>query len=145
MNLEPNIWGPSYWNTLHFIASTYENNPSPSKKNLMKTFIKSIPVLLPCKECQDHAFEYISQVSIDSIVKNRQELFTFFFTFHNAVNKRLNKPLMSIEKALNLYFIPKDEHHLYYSVNQSQQHQPLNKFFIIVGLILIILGIRVLK
>lgn len=113
MNLEPNIWGPHYWATLHFISSTYDNNPNQSIKSNMKNFIQSLPVFLPCKECQDHAFDYIKQFNLNHVIQNRKELFTFFFNFHNNVNKRLKKPLMSMEDALNKYYIPIEEHHLY--------------------------------
>lgn len=113
MNLEPVIWGPHYWATLHFIASTYDNNPNQSIKSTMKNFIQSLPVFLPCKECQDHAFEFIKKNNIDTVIQNRKEVFTFFFNFHNEVNKRLKKPLMKMEDALNKYYVPVEEHHLY--------------------------------
>jgi hypothetical protein len=103
MNLDPKIWGPHYWNTFHFIAATYDIKPNPSIKSTMKNFIQSIPVFLPCKECQDHAFEYIKSQDLDKVVSSRMDLFTFFFNFHNVVNKRLNKPLMSMEDALQKY------------------------------------------
>jgi hypothetical protein len=113
MNLEPYIWGPHYWATMHFMSSTYDNKPNQSIKTIMKNFIQSVPVFLPCKECQDHAFEFVNAVQLDKVVENRKELFTFFFNFHNSVNQRLKKPLMKIEDALNKYFVPKEEHHLY--------------------------------
>lgn len=113
MNLEPNIWGPHYWATFHFMSSTYDNNPNQSIQSTMKTFIQSLPVFLPCKECQDHAFEFIKSVNLNQVVQNRKELFTFFFNFHNSVNQRLKKPLMKIEDALNKYYVPVEDHHLY--------------------------------
>ncbi|CCV01861.1 Ervl/Alr family protein [Invertebrate iridescent virus 22] len=113
MNLEPSIWGPHFWNMFHFISSTYDNKPNQSIKLTMKNFIQSIPVFLPCKECQDHAFDFLRSSNLDKIVENRKELFTFFFNFHNSVNLRLKKPLMKIEDALKKYYIPVEEYHLY--------------------------------
>lgn len=113
MNLEPVIWGPHFWNMFHFISSTYDNKPNQSIKLTMKNFIQSIPVFLPCKECQDHAFDFLRSSNLDKVVENRKELFTFFFNFHNAVNLRLKKPLMKIEDALKKYYIPAEEYHLY--------------------------------
>lgn len=112
-NLNPSVWGPYYWNMLHFMSSTYDNNPNPSIKASMKNFIQSLPVILPCKECQDHAFHFIQSSNIEEVIKSRKDLFLFFFNFHNFVNKRLNKPLMDIKDALKKYFIPKDEYQLY--------------------------------
>lgn len=113
MNLDPSIWGPHYWATLHFIASTYDNNPNLSIRTTMKTFIKTLPVLLPCKECQDHAFNFIKTATLDKVVASRKELFTFFFNFHNSVNQRLKKPLMTLKDALKMYHVPKEEHAIY--------------------------------
>jgi len=113
MTLDPKIWGPHYWATLHFISSTYDNNPNESIKSTMKTFIQTIPVFLPCKDCQDHAFKFIKESNLDKVISNRKELFLFFFNFHNFVNQRLNKPLFSLENALSKYSIsaPKPELH----------------------------------
>ena len=113
MNLEPVIWGPHFWNMFHFISSTYDNKPNQSIKSTMKNFIQSIPVFLPCKECQDHAFDFLCSSDLDKVIENRKELFTFFFNFHNTVNLRLKKPLMKIEDALKKYYIPVEEYHLY--------------------------------
>lgn len=113
MNLSPEIWGPAYWTTLHFISSTYDTNPNASIKENMKRFIQSIPTLLPCQECRDHAFTFLRSANIEHAVSNRQSLFVFFFNFHNTVNQRLKKPPMNIKDALYKYKIPKEEHHLY--------------------------------
>ena len=106
-SIDPNIWGPHFWTTLHFIASAYDDNPNQSVKTAMKTFIRTIPVLLPCKECQDHAFDYIRKTDLDTAVSNRSKLFAFFVDFHNAVNTRLGKPTFSLANAINTYTFTK--------------------------------------
>jgi Erv1 / Alr family len=104
MNLDPIIWGGSYWNTFHLISLTYESDPGPSVRETMKKFIETIPMLLPCTSCRDHAFDFLRSRDIDEAVSNRDTLFRFFFEFHNDVNKRLNKPLMSYKSAHEKYF-----------------------------------------
>jgi len=128
MSLDPKVWGSHYWATLHFISSTYDNNPNPSVKSTMKTFIQTIPMLLPCKECQDHAFKFIKESDLDRVISSRKELFTFFFNFHNYVNKRLHKPLMSIEDALRRYHIPKTEYGLYLPYNHQKTKYDLYSY-----------------
>lgn len=103
MNIDPKHWGPSFWNTFHYISVSYSHDPNLTVQNNMKTFIQSIPTLLPCKECQDHAFSYIKNADVDKAVKSQMDLFTFFFEFHNYVNERLKKPQMSLETALKKY------------------------------------------
>jgi hypothetical protein len=113
-NLEPTSWGPHYWNTLHFLAAAYDNNPNQSVRSVMKNFIQSLPVLLPCKECEDNALNFIKTKNLDVVVSTRKELFQFFFDFHNRVNARLKKPIAKIEDALKRYHIPKEEYKLYF-------------------------------
>lgn len=141
MNLEPEIWGPHFWLTLHFISSTYSNSPNQSVKSAMKSFIQTLPMFLPCKECQDHAFQHIKKSNLNKIVQNRKELFTFFFNFHNNVNQRLNKPLMTIENALIKYRIPKEEHHLYSYLKTMDNLSTIrwNFLLLIVGILIIVL------
>jgi hypothetical protein len=144
MNLNPSQWGPYYWGMLHFMSSTYDNNPNPSVQSVMKTFIQSLPVFLPCKECQDHAFHFIKSKNLNKVVENRKELFTFFFNFHNFVNERLNKPLMEIKTALEKYSIPKEEHH-YYNITPDIKTTSVNTEKCLLGtdsinIILFVLG-----
>lgn len=128
MNLEPYIWGPHYWNMLHFTAATYDTNPNQSVKLVMKNFIQSLPVFLPCKECQDNAFSFIKTVDLNKVVESRKELFLFFYFFHNRVNNRLKKPLMKLKDALIRYHIPKEEHNLYESLSNNPSGGQISPF-----------------
>lgn len=101
----PNIFGPPFWFTLHSGAIGYPVNASPIFKQKMRNFIIGIPVMLPCKNCQEHATAYIEKNfdKLDEIVSGRDSLFKFFVDFHNAVNIRHDKPEMSYEDAYKLY------------------------------------------
>jgi len=41
-NINPNVWGPTFWDTLHFTAFGYPNNPNEIDKDSYKHFI--IPI-----------------------------------------------------------------------------------------------------
>lgn len=101
----PEVWGPGFWFSLHNGALKYPDAPAPLWKERMKNFILGIPVMLPCEKCSHHAYAYIESQyqNLDEIVKNKQNLFTFFCNFHNIVNERLNKPSISITEAYKLY------------------------------------------
>ena len=155
MNLDPSIWGPAFWTTLHNIASGYDKTPSSSKQLVMKNFIQSIPVFLMCKECQDHAFEYIKSSDLDNVVNGKINLFIFFFDFHNEVNLRLKKPLMKLSKALKLYHIPQHEQNDYFTKNSKasndlnelnvSQKAPNDLMFIFIGIVVFLMVVVVLK
>jgi hypothetical protein len=101
----PDVFGPPLWFTLHNGASKYPHNPGNLVKQRMKYFILGIPVMIPCARCREDATAYIEKFkdSLDDICSSRLKLFEFFFTFHNVVNKKLNKPIMKYEEAIKLY------------------------------------------
>jgi len=62
-------------------------------------------MMLPCIECKEHANRYIAEhdASLHTICKTRESLFKFYVDFHNSVNRRKNKSVMTLEKAKQLY------------------------------------------
>jgi hypothetical protein len=102
---DPNVWGPSFWFSLHNGASKYPENATSIFRDRMKQFILSIPFILPCEKCRSHAKEYIDnrQNELDQICSGRKTLFNFFVDFHNMVNVRSGKPTVSYEDAYKLY------------------------------------------
>lgn len=101
----PNVWGPSFWFTLHNGAINYPQNPSVMYKERMKSYIKGMQVMIPCEICADHATAHIEAnwSKMDDIVSSRDKVFDFFVDFHNYVNKRYSKPIMSYQEARKLY------------------------------------------
>jgi hypothetical protein len=102
---EPEVFGPALWFTLHNGAMRYPEEASPIVAEKMKSFILGLPYMVPCENCQSHAISYIEKHydELSEVVKGQKNLFKFFFDFHNYVNKRLGKPEMSLESAMQLY------------------------------------------
>ena len=61
--------------------------------------------MLPCAVCQVHATNHIekNKEHLDDICSGRDKLFKFFVDFHNIVNKRYNKRIVSVEEAKRMY------------------------------------------
>jgi len=104
---DPRVWGPALWFSLHNGAARYPIKASPFFAERMKGFILGLPVMIPCEKCQDHATAYIEENyhRINEIVSGKEQLFNFFVSFHNYVNKRYGKPEMSFKDAYTLYTI----------------------------------------
>ncbi len=102
---DPEIFGPPLWFVYHNAAYNYPINPSPLFKERMKYAIISLPVFVTCLECREHATAYIEKHrdTLDEICSSRDNVFKFFVDFHNQVNKRYNKPILSYTEAYNLY------------------------------------------
>jgi len=102
---DPRVWGPAFWFTLHNGSVNYPIKASPIWAERMKGFILGMPVMIPCEKCRDHATSHIeaNYYRLNEIVSGREQLFNFFVSFHNYVNERYDKPIMSNKDAYDLY------------------------------------------
>lgn len=107
---DPKVWGPYMWFTLHTFSANYPiNGGSELVKEQFRNYIRSIPFIIPCRDCSIHASSFIESVelvdkNLEKALSSRKNLFEFFVDFHNQVNKRHNKPLMSYKEAYDMYF-----------------------------------------
>ena len=101
----PKVFGPVLWKLLHNTSMNYPICATEYVKNHMKNFIMSLPVITPCELCKGHASKYIEKYAdqLDTICSGRDNLFAFFVDFHNQVNKRYDKPVITVEEAYKLY------------------------------------------
>lgn len=100
----PEVFGPAMWFTFHIGSAHLPETLSPISVSRIKAFINGIPELVPCTECSEHARAFIedNKSRIDNI-KRGDDVFRFYVDFHNFVNRRLNKPQMTYEKAYEMY------------------------------------------
>nr|QXT57854.1 ERV1/Air family protein [Rhinella marina erythrocytic-like virus] len=99
----PKAFGPSMWFTLHNGAANYPNTPTIEQMELMKGFIRGLPLMIPCVMCKIHFQSIVNNTDLDTVVKSKELLFLFFFQAHNIVNKKLNKPLITLAQAKKMY------------------------------------------
>lgn len=101
----PESFGPAVWFGLHNATAHLPQEVSPISLMRLKNYIDGIPdMLVPCASCSEHARDYIESHKqlIDSL-KTGDDFFKFFVDFHNFVNERLGKPIMSLDAAKKLY------------------------------------------
>ena len=103
--MKPSQWGPSGWDFLHSIASTFPEHPTPQEKQDYEIFFKSLGSVLPCKACRPHYHDYILQHPLTTALTSRKTLVYYLFHFHNHVNRRLGKPILH-RSSLPQYFTP---------------------------------------
>ena len=102
-SFDPDVFGPPLWFTLHNAATSYSNQPTEVEKQRMKLLIENLIMLIPCASCKEHFYTFVSQSNLNRVVASRENLFNFFVHAHNYVNRRLQKPVMSLETAMNKY------------------------------------------
>jgi hypothetical protein len=102
--MEPYVWGPYAWVTLHYIALGYPENPAAKDKQTYKTFYQNLCHTIPCDHCCKHYTQYFKEHSIDPYLDSAEHLFQWTWELHNAVNRRLGKPEMNdFAYVYNLY------------------------------------------
>lgn len=120
----PTEWGPILWKYLHCLAekSGLSNNKvtDADQANCMEILIQSLPLILPCTECQAHAATYLSTYPFPSLKDLRGELLRntireWLFTFHNHVRSSNQQPIIieNVEQCASTYancFVPKCEY-----------------------------------
>jgi len=104
---DPDNFGPALWFTLHNSATTYPDYPTLESQQEMKQLLKLLHWLIPCTnnnfDYKIYWLENLKFFNLDNVVKSRENLFNFYVQFHNFINKKNDKPLLSIQEAKNVY------------------------------------------
>ena len=108
-NTDPKYIGPGTWDVIHR-KSFKATNKSDQLRFI--EFIKDVCYGFPCTVCKGHCTEYIKnhppEEYLDVLVDIKGEkialgMFIWGWKFHNSVNARTKKPIMSWDTAYNLY------------------------------------------
>mgnify|MGYP003692587161 CR=1 FL=1 len=94
-------WGPRGWAWLHTQAINYAAHPTKIDQAAMFARFWSFIQRLPCEECRMHATKYARQYPPD--FSGSAGFQTWAWRFHNAVNYRLGKSLVTAEEYRGLY------------------------------------------
>ena len=92
-------WGPCTWYLFHTLAEKVKEETFPTLKNGLITIIKRICSNLPCPSCAEHARQKMESLNVNNI-RSKHDLKLMLLSFHNDVNRRLNRPEFT-EQQLN--------------------------------------------
>ena len=83
--------------TLHSTAFAYPEQPTQSERDLMYSWLDMFRDTITCPTCKDHFFKLLASYrsQFPNMLSNRHEFIMFTFRAHNAVNRRINKPIYS--------------------------------------------------
>lgn len=89
------VWGPLGWMTLHSISTSYPEAPTVAEKQLVSSWLDLFRDTITCPHCRDHFTEILatSRRIFPNLLNSRQDFAVFAFRVHNAVNRRLKKPI----------------------------------------------------
>jgi len=100
--MQKSFWGPSTWFMIHSIATGYR----PESKFSVKQFFNSLPTLLPCEFCRNNLIgEYAKLPPLDSALSNSTDLFSWTYSLHDMVNKKLMKKASPSFASIESYYV----------------------------------------
>ena len=95
------VWGPRGWRWLHNLAISFPRRPTTVDRHVAARRVYEFIGRLPCQECRKHSSAYL-----DSYPPDLTDTHTFqvwVWSFHNAVNRRLGKPLFPFSAYQQMY------------------------------------------
>jgi hypothetical protein len=105
-NINPILWGPHMWKSLHYITLSYPNNPTDETKNMFKDFFTNIIwKFLPCEKCRYNYIRHLKELPLtDEILNSRNKFIYWLVDIHNIVNDETGKRKISYEEFNNIYY-----------------------------------------
>ena len=89
------VWGIPTWIFLHTLIAKLPDEKYVADE--MLTQLKQLCSVLPCPDCANHATSYLNKIHAKH-VPTRESFRQMLWTFHNAVNVRLKKPIFRLEQ-----------------------------------------------
>lgn len=103
--MDPKVWGPALWSSIHRIALGYPDRPTPSDVDAYQAFFDRLGDVLPCAACrrayQSHVTEHLPVRPF--LLGGRSELFRWTVELHNLVNREKGAAPWTVERALAVH------------------------------------------
>lgn len=104
MALDPKIWGPHYWFTLHTIAITYPTHPNDIVKKKYYDFIQNLPLFIPNPEIGNELTEYLDKFPVTPYLDSRMSFMKWVHFLHNKINMKLGYEIIDFDESIKTYY-----------------------------------------
>jgi hypothetical protein len=103
--MQPHIWGPPIWHTLHTISFNYPVKPTTADKKNYTAFVLSFEYVLPCIYCRINFKKNLKNANFNpACMESRSTFSRFIYDLHNCVNDMLGKNIkISYEEVRDRY------------------------------------------
>ena len=138
MLLQPSVWGPHYWFTLHTIAVSYPINPNEVTKKKYYDFIQNFPLFIPIEEIGNTFSNILDKYPVTPYLDSREDFMKWMHFIHNKINKALDLPVMTMEESISDYY----NNYKPKIVKSNEEYKRREKItFCVSVLVILILGI----
>lgn len=97
--IDPSVWGPLLWKTIHIVALAYPARPTPDDVLAYRAFFVALGDVIPCCKCRDNYKRHLQELPIDAGLAGRDDLFAWTVSLHNIVNAETGKPQFPTQDA----------------------------------------------
>lgn len=104
MELDPKIWGPHYWFTLHTIAMSYPLNPNTVTKKKYYDFIQNLPLFIPIPKIGDNFSLILDKFPVTPYLDSRESFIRWMHFIHNKLNKQQGLKEITLRESINNYY-----------------------------------------
>ena len=97
-------WGPLLWGFIHTISIVdFEEEAQVRFTKEAVESLRGVGACIPCKKCRVH-YDTFFQTEIEGRDRfGRMELFRLFVEFHNTINQKYGKPVLTYEEAHKIW------------------------------------------
>jgi len=111
IDIDPKIWGKSFWYTLHTISFTYPDTPNDTAKKKYYDLIQNLPLFLPNKKISNQFIEILDKYPVKPYLDSKTMFIKWMHFIHNEINKLNYKDPMPYDhyiKKITQSFIVKE-------------------------------------
>lgn len=134
--LDPTVWGPPFWFTLHTIAMTYPNNPNDITKKKYYEFIQNLPLFIPVEQIGNDFNKLLEEYPITPYLDSRKSLVKWMHFIHNKINEKMEKPKISLNDFYIKYYEEFKPKHIQIK-DQYKWREKLIYIFLILAVIIL--------
>jgi hypothetical protein len=102
--LDPKIWGPHYWFFLHTITMSYPIHPNAVTKKKYYDFVQNIPLFIPVESMAGEFSKLLDKYPVQPYLDNKESFIRWMWFIHNKINKKLEKPEISLNDFYVKYY-----------------------------------------
>ena len=128
---DPEVWGPHYWIFLHTVSYTYPLHPTAVTKRKYYDLINNFSLFIPNQKIGNDFNKLLDNFPVTPYLVNRDSFIRWVHFIHNQINKKLNKPEISLQEALKIYYLKYENNYVRDAKLQSWKKKYLSIFFVV--------------
>ncbi len=102
MIIDPSVWGPPFWKTIHYVSLGFSPEKSPHMRDVYRTFYENLGAVIPCKICSHHYDMHLRSLPLtDEVMNSSESLFEWTVKMHNRVNRDHGKGQFTPDMAMS--------------------------------------------